>query len=296
MHALLAAAQLTLAPFSPSGTFTLRVLTYNIYGLPTHDEPSHQRYAKIGGILAKRREEGTAPHVVVIQEAFHPRTAELIEAAGYPFYRFGAVGHSDSPLPSGLVILSEFPIEKAATIDYRRCAGWDCWANKGALHVRVKVPGLSSPVDVFNTHMNAGPDEPGRERDAAVEVRKDQAAQLLEFQRSARLPGAPLLSSGDFNFRGPDPDYAEFAAGSGLVNAAAACAMAACAGDPDPGRVLRESVDHHFFGSGSRLKVRPVRFERSFTEPVDGGPLSDHDGIEAVYELSWGAASSAAAR
>lgn len=280
MHALLMAAQLAVTPPPPSGTFTLRVLTYNIYGLPSDDEAAHERYAKIGAILARRREEGTAPHVVVIQEAFHPRTSELIERAGYRFHRYGAPGHSDGPLPSGLVLLSDFPIEKAATIDYRRCVGWDCWANKGALYARVKVPGLPVPVEVFNTHMNAG--------DEAVEVRKDQALQLLEFQKHYRDPAAPLLSSGDFNFRGPDPDYAIFASGANLTNAAAACAKSACSGDPDPGRVLRESVDHHFFSSGARLKVRPLHFEQTFTEPVDGGPLSDHVGLETHYELSWG--------
>jgi hypothetical protein len=170
----------------PGGTMTLSLLSYNIWGIPSDEEATHERYAKIGKLLSQRREAGKAPQLVVIQEAFHPRTGELIEQAGYPYYRYGAPGSSDSPLTSGLIILSEYPIERAATIDYRRCIGFDCWANKGALHVRLLVPGLPEPLELFNTHMNAGPDEPGPGRDEAIEVRKDQIGQLLNFLRQAR--------------------------------------------------------------------------------------------------------------
>lgn len=264
----------------------LTVLTYNIQGLPSDSEVWHDRYAKIGAILRERREKGIAPQIVAIQEAFHPRTDELIAESGYPYYRYGARGNSHNPLPSGLIILSEYPIEIAASIDYRSCVGFDCWANKGALHVRVLVPGLSVPLDVFNTHMNAGPDEPGPERDRAMEVRREQQGELQAFIRNVSLPGAVKLFLGDYNFRPGDSDYEAFAAGLGGGNAAETCAsQRSCSGEPDPGKAWRESVDHIFSKTPEGMSLKPVALEQNFKEIVDGKPLSDHWGLQARYLL-----------
>jgi len=276
MLSLVLLASLAVEPLrkTPDPVFTLRVLTYNIQGLPNDDESSHERYGRIGKILKERRDAGAAPHVVFIQEAFHPRTQELIEEAGYPHHRFGAPGHSGAPLSSGLVILSEFPIERAATIDYVGCTGFDCWANKGAQHARLLIPGLPVPLDVFNTHMNAGDEEHNRD------VRKQQLKQLLPFIKAHRGAGSPALMSGDFNFRRGDSDYALFTAGA---NAAESCAQHGCEGAADPLAIARESVDHHFYARGERVDARPTRFEQTFTEEP---PLSDHVGLEAWFTLA----------
>lgn len=265
-----------------SQELSLTVLTYNIQGLPSDNEAWHDRYAKIGAILRERREKGTAPQIVAIQEAFHPRTDELIAESGYPYYRYGARGNSHNPLPSGLIILSEYPIEIAASIDYRSCVGFDCWANKGALHVRVLAPGLTVPLDVFNTHMNAGPDEPGPERDRARDVRQEQQGELLAFIRNVSLPGAAKIFLGDYNFRPGDSDYESFAAGLGGANAAETCAtQPRCSGEPDPGKAWRESVDHIFFKAPVGMSLQPVALEQNFKEIIDGKPLSDHWGLQA---------------
>lgn len=265
---------------------SLTVLTYNIQGLPSEDEAWHDRYAKIGKILSEQRDKGTAPQIVAIQEAFHPRTDELVAESGYPYFRFGARGNSHNPLPSGLIILSEYPIETAATIDYRSCVGWDCWANKGALHVRVRFPGLAVPLDIFNTHMNAGPDDPSSERDRAMEVRREQSLELLKFIRDVSLPEAARILPGDYNFRPGDSDYEAYARGLGGANAAETCAVEKnCAGEADPGKAWRESVDHIFFKAPEGTELKPVSLEQNFKENVDGKPLSDHWGLQTRYLL-----------
>lgn len=271
-----AASERALAP-KPAAV-ELRVLSYNIQGLPNDDDAFHERYAKIGKKLYERRQDGTAPQLVAIQEAFHPRTDELVAESGYPYYRYGARGTSHSPLPSGLIILSEYPIESAATVDFARCVGWDCWANKGAVLARVRVPGLPAPLELIDTHMNAGRD------DAELAIRRSQVVELLDFMRARRVPGAPYIFPGDFNFRRGEIDYAEFSAGAGS-NAAESCLArhGQCAGD-DAAMLLRE-VDHQFFGSSDRVSLRPIRAEQSFKELEDGRPLSDHRGLEVVFRI-----------
>jgi hypothetical protein len=112
---------------------TLRVLSYNIEGLPrlparilrffsgAHDE---SRFARIGDILRQRRESGDGPHIVAIQEAFHSKHRELIERSGYPYYSYGP-GDGFFKTNSGLVILSEFPILETHRTVFLHGMGWD---------------------------------------------------------------------------------------------------------------------------------------------------------------------------
>jgi hypothetical protein len=48
-------------------------------------------------------------------------------------------------------------------------------------------------------------------------------------------------------------------------------------------------VDHHFYlpGSEPEMNLEPVRIEQTFSEPVDGQPLSDHLGLEVHYRVNF---------
>jgi len=272
-------------------SMTLRVLTYNINALPWDDETGkHERYAQIGVLLDKLRQEDKAPHIITIQEAFHPRSAELIEESNYPYFRLGAPANSDAPLNSGLIILSEFPIESASSIDYEICMGWDCWANKGVLHVRVRVPGLPVPIEIYNTHMNANS---GNDPVEAGKIREQQIAQLHEFIGFTRPAGTPAFFAADFNFKPERPEYDVFAAYPGIANAAEFCMSGKCSGTDAPEGVWRKYVDHQFFlpGLTPAIRIVPIHVEQTFDELVGGKPLSDHLGLETHYRLSWQPAS-----
>jgi hypothetical protein len=69
----------------PAGERTLSVMVYNIKGLPesfrgnTHPDA----FTIIGKNLAARRRAGTAPDIVLIQEAFTHRSREIAALSGY---------------------------------------------------------------------------------------------------------------------------------------------------------------------------------------------------------------------
>ena len=285
-------ARIALAQERTPGTpreLVLRVLTFNINGLPTHPKKKHERYRATGKILGRLRQEGKAPHLVAIQEAFHGRTKELSDEAGYPYLAWGQGPAPGKLMGSGLLVLSEYPLDAASTTDYQKCAGWDCFANKGALHVSVRVPGFPEAVDFYDTHLNADGNN-GADEGEAQKARDSQIAALIAFVGETRKPGAPLLFAADFNFQPGFPDYEAFSRGLSLRNAAEECSISKdCAGDRDAEGIWRSSVDHHFYASGSEagVRVRPVSVEQTFKEPVDGQPSSDHLGLEVHCRLSW---------
>lgn len=284
----------TLAPAAPPSPapFVLRVLTYNIHGIlpkarpDEEEEPEAQarsRFREIARRLRALREEGRAPHVVALQEAFNPWADAAAKEAGYPFLRAGAGPRLGKLGGSGLWILSEFPVERAETLDYRDCTGFDCLANKGALHVRVFVPALLRSLDLYGTHMNA--DEPPAKPEDSMAARVAQIREFAAFVARTRAPKAPLVAAGDFNFLPGNADYAAFASRVPAGNPAESCAAAgACTGDA-PGPVWRASVDHHFFAAAESLEVAPSHFAQTFKEPHEGKPLSDHLGLEVHYLL-----------
>ena len=67
---------------------TLRVLSYNVNDLPWPLRKKAKSQMKfIGRDLARRRAEGTAPDIVLLQEAFTNRSKKLVKKAGYPYVK-----------------------------------------------------------------------------------------------------------------------------------------------------------------------------------------------------------------
>jgi endonuclease/exonuclease/phosphatase family metal-dependent hydrolase len=267
----------------------LRALTYNIHGImptakrdPAAEEKAKSRYAEIAARLRRLRAAGKAPHVVVIQEAFNHWSAKAARDSGYPYIlegngaRFGKIGGS------GLFILSEYPVFVSSNMDYKECTGFDCLANKGAMHARVVVPELMRSIDVYNTHMNA--DEPPAKPEDSMKARMSQIRDFAAFVKRTRDPGAAAVLAGDFNFVAGNADHALFESLLGGTNVLAECAGGACAGD-DPAPILRETVDHLYRLDGTRFRLEASRVERTFKEPHRGEPLSDHWGLEARWRL-----------
>jgi endonuclease/exonuclease/phosphatase family metal-dependent hydrolase len=266
--------------------FVLRVLTYNIHGiLPwlsgEKQEKILARYKEIARRLRHGRAEGTAPHIVAIQEAWTPYAAIAAKDAGYPYVLAGASASSGKLAGAGLFLLSEFPVELSETVDYGHCTGFDCLATKGVQHVRVRVPEMGRSLDVYNTHMNADgkPAKPEDSRKARLGQIKTYAA----FVKKTRDPASPAVLLGDFNFKTWGEDYLTFDGLLGALHAAKDClASGDCTGD-DAATIWNEAIDHALAlpGSGGALKASHIA--RTFKEPYEGKPLSDHLGLEARY-------------
>jgi endonuclease/exonuclease/phosphatase family metal-dependent hydrolase len=272
------------APVADPSSSQVHVMSYNIKGLPgilVGSQYKSRRYSIIGKYLAER---GTAgPDIVLLQEGFSSDTGKLIEASGFPHVSRGPYGSPFLGVDSGLYILSRYPIlaQDQMTFGSSNCRRWDCLANKGAQFVRISIPGLPLPVEVFNTHLQAGRDNPPA-RDRQVKL-------LVEFYRKNHVAGSPVIFGGDFNIR-PLMDreaYDDFVLGTGLGNSGKYCVDHGCARSADAGRrgVWANAVDHQFYSLDGTVQITPVALERSLGDPVGGSRLSDHPAYEVVFEL-----------
>ncbi|WP_417316867.1 hypothetical protein [Emcibacter sp.] len=309
---------ITIDPVSGEHRVRFSVLIYNIAGLPWPVKSGRaERLALIAGEFARLREQGRAPDLVLLQEAFMEESRDIIHLGGYPNYVTGPAAEEiveeASPgtprdflaarsswrgetwgkvMNSGLYILSDFPItghEKTA-FPRRDCAGWDCLANKGVMMASVHIPGVPFAIDVANTHMNSkGPS-------SGVDLGRTTAAQKLQLDtihglvaRHSRIE-RPLVLAGDFNLKGlPEMvDYLRQRQGHSLASEyclnARNCDMRLTAGSPTP---WLDSNDLQAFRSAEGARLRPIKIELMFDENVGEEPLSDHDGYLVHYELSW---------
>ncbi|HZG09326.1 MAG TPA: endonuclease/exonuclease/phosphatase family protein [Allosphingosinicella sp.] len=296
----------------------LSVLTYNVEGLPW---PARQnrgpRLLEITRQLAAKRASGTAPDIVLIQEAFTNTAVRIGERAGYANYVRGPGAGMRRPptseeaepelverrkrgkgegfpqfMPSGLYILSDFAIMQATRQPFRsrECAGFDCLSNKGLLHARVAVPGLPQPVDLFNTHLNSR-GSTGVSEHRSLLAHRLQVEETGRFIETHRDPANPLIFGGDFNMRNAPDRYERFAMTKPWPIVHEWCLRPSAGCDVrlswDGDTPWMDTQDLQGFDSGTRVTVRPERVEAMFDAPWKGRPLADHDGFLVVYRLSW---------
>lgn len=263
----------------------IRVLSYNIKGLPALINPQYDtaRYADIGKVLAQRKKQGTAPDIVLLQESFDPKTADLRTFAKYPHLAQGP--RSQKLLDSGLFVLSDFPIEAKSTILFRDmdCGTWDCFAAKGAQAVRVRIPGVPYPLTLINTHTQSG-----KKYEAS---RSAQLKDLARYVRDVFPSNVGAILGGDLNTSPSQGTFRQFEGDTGLTSVGRVCLTekSGCqvAAGTDRRMILEDSVDHFFISPGTVLHVKPLAAGRTFAQPVGGRVLSDHLGYEVIYELSW---------
>lgn len=201
------------APADEASGNTFTLLLYNVHGLfplAAKDDP-RDRMPTIGWLANKYQ-------VILFQEDFeyhHVLGEQLEDSVGYRGNGMGwdprrvlgklflspvaiFLPHFSPPYGSGVTTWAEKPIEitEVTREPYSECNGWfgengDCWARKGFLHTRLRVPG-GGEVDIYNTHMEAGPSE------SSVRTRRthfeDMAAGMERLSE-----GRAVIASGDFN-------------------------------------------------------------------------------------------------
>ncbi|WP_271300970.1 endonuclease/exonuclease/phosphatase family protein [Sphingomonas sp. CV7422] len=295
---------------------TLEVLTFNIEGLGWPARRGRASSLKqIGATLADLNARGKAPDVILVQEMFSAAAVKAMTQAGYPYRAWGPTRTRRSRLTatdrmrgpklwrkgetgfhlvgSGLAVLSRYPIiaSESEPFGKNRCAGFDCLSNKGIQHVRIAVPGVSQPIDIFNTHLNS-------QKASRVPPERHGAAHALQVNELARFvaaksaPRAPGIFGGDFNMRGASDRLAHFEAslsGFTMVHRYCAAPNAACevAASWDGDEPWLDTEDLQLFSSGAAVTVRPTKVEAMFDAPASGDRLSDHDGLKVAYRLAW---------
>lgn len=311
-----ASSQSTACPVE--GRATLDVLTYNIEGLgyPIKRHRKAQLH-EIGQRLKGLRKEGKAPDVVLFQEAFSHTAKAAVVQVGYPNVVEGPRRDARRELPvdredrqgsgkpsiargefgvkilsGGLAVATALPVEAQASQPFARgsCAGYDCLANKGAILVRLRLPGAPEPIEIYNTHMNSR----GASKAPAIRslaMHHAQAGELATFIDTEHRAGNPMILGGDFNMRHSEARFDFFASRIQLTLARKHCQ------DPRSGCDVQISFDGdapwmdtqdlQFFRSGSLTRIRPIRVAAMFDGKADSPKLSDHDGYRVTYEISW---------
>ncbi|MCI4591608.1 endonuclease/exonuclease/phosphatase family protein [Sphingobium sp. BYY-5] len=296
-------------------TTTLSVLTYNIEGLgwPARSgrEPSLRA---IGDRIAALRAEGRAPDVILFQEMFSGAAKKAVAATGYPAIVTGprrttrAKGATKDALPgksrfkrgelglhltgSGLAIASRYPIVHVDMHAYgrRSCAGRDCLANKGIVLARLTIPGVPTPIDIYDTHMNSrGASRAPAPRNLAAHDR--QSLEASAFINRTHDDAYPVIFGGDFNMRHSEPRWENFSRYQSLKLVHRVCADPASGCDVhmswDGDEPWMDTQDLQFFWPGDRVSIRPIRVEAMFDGGPSGPELSDHDAFLVTYQLSW---------
>lgn len=185
MVVTLAPALLALLLCLPAGAAardaaSLSILSYNVFGLarPFAGENPAGRSTAIGWLA-------NAYDVVLLQEDFEHHRRIAGQMGGHESIRGNGMGWDprrvamkallfparilvpsfSPPYGSGLttfVDAARLAAGDVGRVRYRGCSGWvggnlDCWAAKGFLRVRLWL-GDGREIDVYNTHLDAGPD------------------------------------------------------------------------------------------------------------------------------------------
>jgi endonuclease/exonuclease/phosphatase family metal-dependent hydrolase len=293
----------------------LKVLTYNIEGLGFPARTGRgSELRQIGEHLAAMRAAGTGPDVVLFQEMFSGDAKRAVMASGYPAIISGPTTGTRSShviedkLPgkakikrgevglrlagSGLAIASRFPIIATDMHAYgkRSCAGIDCLSNKGIVLARIAIPGLPTPIDVYDTHMNSrGASKAPPKRN--LEAHDRQAIEASRFIDATHDDSFPIVFGGDFNMRHSEPRWDNFTRHQKMTLVHRICADPASGCEVemswDGDAPWMDTQDLQFYWDGSTMTIRPIRVEALFDGRPESPTLSDHDGFMVTYELSW---------
>ena len=242
----------------------MRVVTWNVRGLPLRIG-SARAYRRIAELLSVDLAD-----ILIMQEAFTMAAKAIAKAAGYRSIAFGAgrtfLRHT---VDSGLVLASLHDLSETSRLSFgwSRCTGIDCFANKGALGARVRMP--ETQVDVFTLHLNRhreAHEPPKRPRREMFE----QIALLRQYVGDRHDAAIPAIIAGDFNFDRPDSTlYAAWTDGWPITDVRT----------QESGRISR--FDHHFILPGSAWQLWPVRALRKFADRR----LSDHAALVVDYDF-----------
>lgn len=307
------AAEICATSAAPANEAT--ILTYNVKGLPWplaigRDEPLRQIAFGLENLC------GTAerPDIVVLQEAFGESADDFIKRSGY---RYVVRGPSDDDaelasldlwdeqfaentsallgegldryLDSGLVILSDRPIELVASGAFPQdaCAGFDCLAAKGVVIAEVSLGEGFPALLIGNTHMNAK-NSSGAPPERQLEAYRRQVDVTSEFVRQNRDDRNPFVFAGDFNMGSVEErrDYL-FASPLDVGDENDGLRALASQGQRSPGidEVISHGADYQFYFSSSKWKLEATRTSIPFGAANAGKELSDHVGFVVTYRL-----------
>ena len=266
------------ARVSPSrdaeGTPSLRLLSYNIWGLPGWMTGARSgRYPRIA-----RELERLDPDILLLQEAWTAKARKSAPATG-SWWIARAAGQHTFFQQSGLMTLSKFPIIGGGFYPFSRAAFPDRLVTKGILKTTLCLPG-GSILNVWNVHLQeGGPDA----------VRRSQVQELVSRVAAAEDGQIADLVGGDFNITPESPFYRELDQALGptvyeLGGQKPLVTWNNLSAKPGAGQTL----DYIFVREHQAFQRAEGSARLAFTGPSPPQQLSDHLALEAVVKLSPG--------
>ncbi|MEZ4320922.1 MAG: endonuclease/exonuclease/phosphatase family protein [Myxococcota bacterium] len=258
------------APRPTSGT--LRLLTYNVQGLPDvltdSPRPNVERMTAIAPLLESF-------DIVGLQEDFDADNHALLTDTTHPEVAwFSAPVDESRAYGAGLSLLSREPRTDYVETFYTACNGVfdgasDCLASKGFQRLSLDLGGVT--VDLVNTHHEAGG---GPEDDVA---RRSQVQQVIDTL--AAVPDHAVIFMGDTNLRPSDPEDVDELALYADAGMRDACVELDC---DEPDHIDRFLIRD---APGITLTVDAWEDLDATFRFAEGDPMSDHPPISIT--LSW---------
>ena len=258
------------------GAQSLRLLSYNIWGLPGWMTGARSgRYPQIA-----RELERLDADIVLLQEAWTAKARKSVPATG-SWWIARAAGQHTFFQQSGLMTLSKFPIIGGEFYPFSRAAFPDALVSKGILKTTICLPS-GSILNVWNVHLQEG---------GTVAVRRSQVQELVARVQAAQDGQIADLVGGDFNCTLDSPLYRELEQALGptvyeLGGDKPFVTWNKLSAKPGAGQTL-----DYFFVHETQALQGVVAFARvAFAGPSPAMQLSDHLGLEVVVKLGVDAA------
>ncbi|UTF60236.1 jacalin-like lectin [Gilvimarinus sp. DA14] len=285
MKQLLLGLTLT-AVCSATAAEELRVLTYNVAGLP--DAFSSASPATNTPLISPLLNDYD---VVVVQEDFSYHS-ELVAELIHPYQS----PHSgDIAIGDGMNLFAFPAVSDFTRVKWDDChgifdAGTDCLTPKGFSFSRLTLAN-NTVVDVYNLHADAAVD------DQSNAARASNLMQLLDYIET-HSQGHAVIVAGDTNSRYTrEPDQLHSYINAGFTDVWVQTSRAGiypASGDPaltqclDANAASCERVDKILYRSaeGVQLTLNDAAVPAHFVDQ-QGEPLSDHDPVYASFDVSF---------
>ena len=256
----------------PDKGFNLKLVTYNIWGLPSWMTGARSgRYPKIA-----RELERLDADIILLQEAWTAKARESAPTNGqWSIAR--AAGQHTFFQQSGLETLSKYPVIGGEFYPFSQAAFPDRFVNKGALKVTVQLP-HGQVLNVWNVHFQDG---------GSTELQLSQVREFLSQVQAAEDGQIADLVGGDFNCTPESCFYHELTNSLGPSalqqnGAAPFVTWDGLSSKPGAGQTLDYVFVRARVPSQAPQAVQQVAFAAASFEQR----LSDHFGIEASVNLS----------
>lgn len=190
-------------PASDAAMKKLKIGTFNAYMMPSWISIFIHNYS-----LSRERVQAAAQgvlesdvDVLCVQEMFDKEATDQFMALikhKYPYIIYN-VPSSSLKLGSGLLIASKFPIENPQYWEHSIKIGTERLSSKGTIAATIRVSS-NQKISVFNTHLEAGLDDPVQ----AIPCRVRQLQDIQDHAKEYSQESHPSFLCGDMNIPSND--------------------------------------------------------------------------------------------